>query len=512
LVKKFFDPDYLLHQIVKSRQLGVSTLYSAISLWLITFFPTKTVAVVATDRSTAQELHEKLLFAYDNLPPFLMVKWANRTTTVLKLKNGSRIKAYASRKNSGIRGIAASVFIMDEAHFIVGANKIFSQIEPTLNTGGQLIALSSPAEPVGWFYETYTNILAEDSEFKLTQLPWYVHPERQLPDGSPDWEWRKKKDRTMDKREASQEYDAEFGFSLDSYFDPDFIKRIESNMVREPIRKEGHLWIWEEPQPDQSYIVSVDCAEGGNDKNVVQVISVPQMVQVAEYVSKIHYEEFGWIPVPIARRYNSALLVIEANAVGTAIVQRSKDLSYHNIYIRGQGKEGKILGITKKDFGWKTTMKTRPLIIKQLEQCIEVPEIDEALQIRSIRTLTEIKTFKMINGKAQAETKNKATDDCLMALGIGVTVYSLRGDITMKTTSTDTMDEYLGMLALGTARTKEKMETYLSKKETPDENMLSDNIKTQIRMMDYSQQVMNSIIPKHMQKTYSHLQSLIIKP
>jgi len=32
LVKKFFDKDYRLHQIVKSRQLGVSTLYSALVL------------------------------------------------------------------------------------------------------------------------------------------------------------------------------------------------------------------------------------------------------------------------------------------------------------------------------------------------------------------------------------------------------------------------------------------------------------------------------------------------
>lgn len=172
----------------------------------------------------------------------------------------------------------------------------------------------------------------------------------------------------------------------------------------------NRLWIWEDPLPNQQYIVSVDCAEGGNDDNVVEVLKFPQLEQVAEYISDEHYEEFGYVPVPIAKKYNDALLIIERNSVGTSIIQRSKDLNYHNLFIFGSGKERKIFGLTKKEFGWRTTVKTRPFVIKTLELFTET---EEPALIRSKRLLLQFKTFVSQNGKAQAKSGSK--DDAIIA-------------------------------------------------------------------------------------------------
>jgi|AntRauTorcE11897_2_1112592.scaffolds.fasta_scaffold01493_10 hypothetical protein len=481
LVKKFFDKDYRLHQIVKSRQLGVSTLYSALVLWLILFYNSKTVAVVATDLDTAKELLEKSGFIYDNLPTFLRANKRLRNKTTLWLKNNSRIKVYAHNKRRGVRSLAASVIVMDEAHFIENCDSLWSTIQPSISTGGQVIALSSPAEPAGWFFDQYKKIENGKSNFKLTKLPWFVHPDRQLKDGSPNWDWRKQQDIELDPREARQEYDAEFGYSKETYFNPDNLEYIEKNFVKDPIRREyrDRLWIWEDPLPDQQYIIAVDCAEGGNDNNVVQVLKYPQLEQVAEYVSDESYEDFGFVPVPLAKRYNKGVLIIERNSVGTSIIQRSKDLNYHNIFIFGTGKEKNLFGTKRKEFGWRTTARTRPFLIKTLEQYTET---GEPAIVRSNRLLLEFKTFISKNGKAQA--KDGEHDDAIMAWSIALALYQIRGHDIVNNDSESRIDDVMGMMSLATERALKRYE------DMQDEN------KQDADFEDKLERALNMIVPK----------------
>jgi hypothetical protein len=58
--------DYLI--INKSRQLGISTLCSAFSLWTMLFQKDKNVLCIATKQETAKNMVTKVRFAYDNLP------------------------------------------------------------------------------------------------------------------------------------------------------------------------------------------------------------------------------------------------------------------------------------------------------------------------------------------------------------------------------------------------------------------------------------------------------------
>lgn len=69
--------------------------------------------------------------------------------TTLWLRNNSRIQVYAHNKKRGIRSLAATVVVMDEAQFIEDCATLWSTIQPSISEGGQVIALSSPAEPVG---------------------------------------------------------------------------------------------------------------------------------------------------------------------------------------------------------------------------------------------------------------------------------------------------------------------------------------------------------------------------
>lgn len=429
LIKDFLNPSKKLQGIVKSRQLGASTTYAAISLWLILFYESKEVAIVATDVEVAMELHQKVTFMYESLPDWLRKPTSVKNMKTLKIKQtGSRVRAFPYNKKKGVRSIAATYVIMDEAAFIENADKLFATIKPSLATGGTCIALSSPSTPDGWFYDTYKSWTEGKSNWHFRRLPWWTHPERLLPDGTPNYAWRKAEEMDMGKRLARMEYDAEFGFASDTFFDPEVLEYIQEFQIKTPKRQEGKLWIWEDPDPELTYLVTVDVAEGGADDNVVHVFKENTMEQVAEYMNNENYKDFRVVPLELAQRYNNATLMIEANSVGTSVVAFAHDLVYPNLFHRGSRIEKKLFNTTKREAGWKTTPNTRPQMIKAMEGMLESYEdgvLKPAVVIRSERTLNQMKSFKDINRKPQAE--GGAKDDAVMALSLACIHHHLYG-------------------------------------------------------------------------------------
>ena len=57
--------------ILKSRQLGISTLSAGYSLWMILFHADKNVLVIATGKDTAKNLVTKVRVMFDGLPKWL---------------------------------------------------------------------------------------------------------------------------------------------------------------------------------------------------------------------------------------------------------------------------------------------------------------------------------------------------------------------------------------------------------------------------------------------------------
>ena len=103
--------------ILKSRQLGISTLTAAYSLWMMLFHNDKNVLCIATTKDTAKNLVTKVRIMYDNLPSWLKTQIIENNKLSLVFKNGSQIKAIASNDSAG-RSEALSLLILDEAAFI----------------------------------------------------------------------------------------------------------------------------------------------------------------------------------------------------------------------------------------------------------------------------------------------------------------------------------------------------------------------------------------------------------
>jgi len=401
----------------KSRQLGISTLVSAYSLWLMLFNKDKNILCIATKQETAKNMVTKVKFAYDNLPSWLQLKAIENNKLSLKLANGSQIKAIGATGDAG-RSEAVSLLLLDEAAFIEGIDEIFASAQQTLATGGQCIAISTPYGTGNWFHRTFIGGEEGKNGFISIKLPWTVHPERTQ-------KWRDEQDAILGLRNAAQECDCDFSTSGDTVIEPDILNWYIQTFQAEPIAKggfDGNLWKWEYPDYSKNYVVVADVARGdGKDYSACHVIDVLEAKQVAEYKGQVGTRDYGHMLVALATEYNEALLVIENANIGWDTVQTVVDRGYRNMYYSSKSDTTNIsmdnfLNRNENNLvpGFSNTIKTRPLVVSKLEAYMR----DRACIIQSRRLLEELRTFIWKNGKAQST--DGYNDDLVMAFGIGM--------------------------------------------------------------------------------------------
>tara|TARA_Y100000592_G_scaffold57385_1_gene89842 strand:+ start:574 stop:1272 length:699 start_codon:yes stop_codon:yes gene_type:complete len=162
--------------ILKSRQLGISTLSAGYILWNMLFKQDFNCLVIATTQDVAKNLVTKVRVMHDNLPSWLKGKTLEDNKLSLRFKNGSQVKAVSSTGTAG-RSEALSLLVMDEAAFINGIDEIWTAAQQTLATGGGAIMLSTPNGTGNLFHKTWMDSEA-GGKFNGIKLHWTAHPER----------------------------------------------------------------------------------------------------------------------------------------------------------------------------------------------------------------------------------------------------------------------------------------------------------------------------------------------
>lgn len=403
---------------LKSRQLGISTLASGYSLWLMLFHKDKNVLALATTQATARNLVSKTIFMYDNLPNWLRLQYTERNKLSLRLKNGSKITAKSSNSDAA-RSEAVSLLLIDEAAFIDNIEETFTAAQQTLATGGQCMALSTPNGIGNWFHKTWEKAEGGENSFVPVRLPWTVHPER-------DQSWRDKQDADLGPRMAGQECDCDFLSSGDSVIEPEILSFYEQTYTIDPVERrgvDGNLWIWESPDYLKSYMVVADVARGDStDYSTFHIFDIENCTQVGEYKGKLSPKDFGNVLVGVASEYNDALLVIENANIGWATIEQVITREYKNLYYSSRSDSETVESYMKKyerDLlvpGFTMSLRTRPLVIAKLTEYIR----DRSVTIKSKRLITELRVFVWKNGKAQAQ--HGYNDDLVMAMATALYV------------------------------------------------------------------------------------------
>lgn len=420
LLKKRFNV------ILKARQMGFTEVVSAFITWLMLFHPNQSVLCLATKAETAKQVIRRVRTALKRLPSWLLI--ADITTdnkTSIELANGSFVKSIAKSADAG-RSEALSLLVVDEAAHIDGFDSIWTGIRPTISAGGRIIMLSTPLGVGNVFEKTYTDATEKRNDFNPICVMWYEHPEH-ISDLSIDEKtgrhtssWFRAETKGMTQREIAQEYECAFLASGDTFFTPELMGWVSERLAPESTLEEG-LQVYAAPKPGASYIMSVDSATGKSfDRCGFHVFEVESMDQVAEYNARTVPDPFAHECDRVGRQYNNALMVVESNAVGLAVLEHLKLLAYPNLFYSKKGaKAGDRLGDPGNAaegsmspsyvHGISTQGTNRSFMLNKLDELMR----SRAMTLRSIRFRTEMETFIWNNGRPEA--KGGKRDDLIMA-------------------------------------------------------------------------------------------------
>jgi hypothetical protein len=406
----------------KFRQGGLTTTAVLWSLWRCMFRTDQKILLVSKTDREAIDAGEISRRALENLPTWLKPQMdaESKHEKVFK-ESGSQLNFYTPE---AARGKSCTVIIVDEAAFIPDMETHWAAIFPVISTGGACIIISTVNGLGNWYEETYHAAEAKQNPFNVITIDYWEHPDYC------DKKWAMEMRANLGERRWQQEILRNFLGSGETYIPAHIITDLmDQTRYRMPLRilmpkwcnrddlehgwEKGALWIWKEPYDGHEYIIGVDCAEGvseDGDNSAFHVLDMETLEQVAEFYSNIITPNpFAQVLDQIGKFYNSALIVIESNGVGSAVVSALHlGLNYDNLYF-GKTKSDHI-NLNKP--GIKIGPANRNAYLEALQNRL----IAGTLGINSIRFVHELKTFIYHRMHKRAEALKGRHDDTIMAM------------------------------------------------------------------------------------------------
>jgi len=404
--------------------MGFSWLAAAYCLWKVMFHAEQDILFMSKKEADAKEILYKVKFMYTHLPTFIRIQKVQDSASSIELGNGSRIVSLPATEDSG-RGFAGSLVIIDEAAFIPWGETVFGALRPTLSTGGSIILQSTAPNAGGenlfarLYHDNVENgfhrIVGPSQESKSKQMVhWSDNPDR-------DEKWYEEERPGYTDRQWATEMEGDFAQSSRRVF-PETILTLHE-FDTNPITKEQTKITWktgnfgelynEEPIEGERYGIGVDVAEGleKGDYTVAQIIKKSTGKQIGIYRTKIPIINATEEIVKLAAKYNNAILAIEDNSIGVAAIQIAKK-RYNNLYRR------KVLDkktdVWTEKLGWRTTKRTKPLAIRELELALR----DRSVLLTDPTTRRELWQYEYDDKGNTNAPQGSYYDDCVMSFAI----------------------------------------------------------------------------------------------
>ena len=436
---KAFD-DHRFNIILKSRQVGITTLIAGYIAWMIYFHQDKNVLVVATKQEVAKNMIRVIKIIFKNLPSWLTLsKISINNKQSIELNNGSRVKATTTASDAG-RSEALSLMVVDECAHVRAMEELWVGLWPTLSRGGRAILSSTPKGTGNLFHKIYQQAQNSENTFNCRfgtyvnpnkpeeifndRLMWWVHPEN-------NQKWFENETMGKSRREIAQEYECSYVASGETFIFSEDIVRLEKQ-IREPIERtnfDRNLWIWKYPERGATYIINSDVSRGDSrDFSAFHVIRIDnvRLDQVAEYKGKITPDILGDVLVEASKKFNNAIISLENNGGWSGqTILKIKQQNYPFIYYTARRKHEFIdpyyaQFADPQSFndvaiaGYSVTPLNRIPLLSKMEQYVRL----EQIELHSSRLLDEFRTFSWNNSRP--ETQKGYHDDLVMALAGGI--------------------------------------------------------------------------------------------
>jgi hypothetical protein len=422
------DYDHHKHNIIrKFRQGGLTTLTVIWAMWRCMFKLDQKIMVLSKSDREARGAGKIVTNCIKYFPKWLcpVMDKDNEHEKIFGETNGS-IEFWTCE---AARSKSLTYLIIDEAAFIKGMDEHWKSMYPTLATGGSCIVISTVNGLGNWYEEWYHAACEEKNTFHVIDLNYQENPEYNNP------QWVKEMRANIGERGWKQEVLGDFLSSGETYIPGDIIKKIEKHIrdnppvkkmfaeweaesddkeewhMLNPLYEKGAMWVWEEPEKGAEYILGADVAEGvgdGADFSAFHVFHLRTMTQVAEFASdSVPPHLFAQVIHSAASWYNNALVVVEGNGSGLAVLQKLQYwLYYDNLYYEMKGRSERP--------GVRIDKINRPVFLEQLQNAL----ISQKITINSPRFVRELKTFEYSKTRKRAEARKGKHDDLIMALSV----------------------------------------------------------------------------------------------
>lgn len=397
--------------LMEGRQQGKTITSAACILWYTLFQESKTVAILANKGSAAREVLDRYQIMYEHLPMWMQQGVRTWNKGNVELENGSKVFTAATTA-SGIRGKSVNWLYIDEAAIIPNnvAEEFFASVYPTISAGTTTKILLT-STPLGYnhFWKFWNEAEQNKNGFVCHFIPYWEIPGR-------DEAWAEEQRKTLGEVKFNQEVLCQFLGSSNTLISGRALSMMSS---KDPdYRNDMGLDIYQDPQKDRIYVISVDVARGvGGDNSAFTIVDVTEMPYTL--VGKFKNNTIAPMLFPniihkVARDYNDAYLLIETNDIGGQVADiLHMDLEYEN-----------ILGTFKSDshtyvspgFAKHTTMGVRTTKSVKRQGCFSIKSLveEKKLNIFDADIIHEFSTFIEKNGTYVADEGYH--DDLVMTL------------------------------------------------------------------------------------------------
>lgn len=449
------------HFTLKSRQVGVTTFWLIWNLDDCIFEDNVTTGILAHKWESLIHLWSIVDLAYNTFPEKLPLKKESAKAYEFA-HNNSKIFISLSIRSIALHNLHISEWCFcrdDEIKATLGA------CSPATNISGE--STGNGVSNDG--YQTYMDARMGTNEYKPRFIAWFLHKEYRLPlngiepdqimgdlsDSEKKLKSAMKKDYNLELEPEQVLFRRQRKKALKDLFPQEFPESEEDAFITSgehffnlkkaiALLKEAKEWHKErnyhekgtnyvcfEPPNNHSdfYVAGADTAEGTHDHSVLKIINVTKRKEAFVLKGKIGIKQFYRDCDYWCRQYNNALLAVEDNNTGHAVLLGlEENCRYPNLY-----KESNVTRIVKDSskirlkLGWHTDKFSRVQMLNDLKYAIEdddeLDEVDFAPEVifYDVLLLTELFDFVKIDKKYEA-AEGKLDDD-IIATSIAMQLY-----------------------------------------------------------------------------------------
>jgi hypothetical protein len=445
--RAYAEQKWIVH--LKSRRTGSSTFFTGIGYQHASSRRGCRVAILANKKETAQELSDISLRFWSTAPPGLRPRRTKGLKRTLEFPDlDSKMTVHSVKDEEPLRGGAARVVIATEIAFWLDSRASAAWVaarNAVPEYGGLLIAESTPNFEGDPLHRVWAEAHMPDSPWIHVFIPWTAITAYSK---TPHHGWVPRQDvreyadryRLSDTQaywmqtvglpkcnnslaKFKSEYPVNDIECWASGGDPVFDSERLMEMLRDltggvdlgDVETTEYVE-WGPPEEHRRYVISCDPASSWAEKDYfgVEVFCIDTCEQMAEYLGHSDAHTMARKLIELSGRYNEAMIYVEANGVGDAVLSHLMAQGCRKVFHRPAGHRSHTLLP-----GWWASTPAKAEAVSILQALIQ----EGSLNLHSVRAVRQLLAYRGTWDRLSRDTEGGHHD---LVAGLGVAAWAWR--------------------------------------------------------------------------------------